>query len=1675
MSSSSSDDQGSSITEKIKCYVRCKPLLQINESTKPEQSNEYIHISDDKTRITIKGNPNQKILQENTFILDKIFTDEADQETIFNEIGEKNIEYILNGYNCTIFCYGQTGTGKTHTILGPLDEIYEEESSFHGLLPRTLSFIFNNNSKVKEYIAGGMEGITDVKLVLKCSCLELYQEHFFDLLSPNNTKSSCDTDEKYQDKETTGNNTYHTNETIVKPEKLNIREDPKRGMYVEGIVEHQIDNINSAKEILLFGLKNRHVAKTEMNAASSRSHLLFTLFTTIMYTLPSGEFITKFSRLHYIDLAGTERQYSLSPMKGSRIKEVGMINKSLSTLGNVINALTDKNEGKKKYIPFRDSKLTYFLKDSLGGNSKTTIIGNISQSIFHINETLSTLKFVRRAKDIKNEVRVNEETEETVIMLRKEIKRLKNIIKNNNSLHVKNGSSMFLPICPTLEKTNNDDKNKILNDNNYNNYSTSTCNSSKIDMDDLKNIVMKINSLIEMESVLKEKCEKFNFVVGDSINSFLSEKEKYQKKAKENSEKINLYLTSFQELCKEKADDITQMKNMIDNHLNNNSNQKEVAQEFIDKVTCLVNYFTQIQSIINPKDLAELERLKIENEQLKIELEGYKSLSEFYIEKENNDMKIYKDDINFIKEIVDKFIDSNTSISNFLKKNVIKSDINEDIIIINKMAYEKLQFQIEELQNKEDNYIKTIEEMQSENYLLTMELLKYQPSNNTNSDDNSFVLTMSPTNSEKNDINFFKKHAQSTKSIPLVDSLLYNREVGLKPMNQNDIELMKLKEKLDDTFLSLMEANKTINEKSEKIQYLQDQLLSVKIDKDKLDLQINDLNDQIDTMTRSNFYLESSMIQMAKQITENIRIIDNVREDFDKNEKRINDVFSCYSRLIEKYKKLNYSFKELSNENTIIKMEFDNVIQHQEKKAKTIIIEKNTNFSIMSKYKNIFNNNSVNNAIQFSIPTKIKKNILTIDKSKLSLEIIINNKKCDFTKYDIANFSHFCMYNNKKFDNKKIKPIENCSYHLSYNKKKFDLTRINRLNFSFHIEGKNKIIIKESVSNFFLINHKKSFNFEKIIRVSSEKMTFEKMKKSKQFIMSNSLMVSFISEEKKKNLFIINNEKISFLSPYKNRIILPIHNDMFSFLTIQKSNVLFVISNEKISFIPKDKTKSWLVIYNEKISFLSKEKSKNVFLININNFSFLPPKKEKNSFFFDNINFTLLSEEKKKQFSVSQNNIFSLLTHKKRKENYFILNNEKFELITKKEKLFIKESNLQLTFKKIKKENKPLIKSFNAFSIMKTRVFRFNNSLIINKNEPITYYRKQNKMKFINEKKISFEILNYHVKIICPFSNVQFSLYHSGTFKQDILNLKKEIIQFKENLISSFKLSIQNNDSIPEIISSVNKAVNEYKFQIQNLKSQNKILQLNIDKITEEKGKILNENINEIKEQNKLLLIELSNLKKEYKSKPVQANKNYNSFQHLEINSKNISFSKHNYLIKKKKFLITKEFFTFNAKFQNSTKENKKFKERIKFLFGSKFIFEDFFIDEKLKKYCISKENTDKLNTKFINLKLERQKLKNELSILKNEISKISYDNKFADKYNLLECIKKENIILRNDLEKLRKNNEELKTEIGKIKAMNESYYEPNSERSKKSKIKKSNSQKELLTSDYSFELNNNY
>ncbi|XP_054814428.1 kinesin-like protein KIN-12E isoform X2 [Prosopis cineraria] len=333
---------------------------------------------------------------ESRFTFDLVADENVSQETLFKVAGLPMVENCMGGYNSCMFAYGQTGSGKTHTMLGDIEGGTRRHSVNCGMTPRVFEHLFSRIQKEKE-----ARRDEKLKFTCKCSFLEIYNEQILDLLEPS------------------FNN-------------LQIREDSKKGIYVENLKEVEVTSARDVIQQLLHGSANRKVAATNMNRASSRSH---SVFTCIIESKWESQGVThhRFARLNLVDLAGSERQKS-SGAEGERLKEATNINKSLSTLGLVIMNLVSISNGKSLHVPYRDSKLTFLLQDSLGGNSKTIIIANISPSTCCSLETLSTLKFAQRAKFIKNNAIVNEDASGDVIAMRMQIQQLKKEISRLQGL-----------------------------------------------------------------------------------------------------------------------------------------------------------------------------------------------------------------------------------------------------------------------------------------------------------------------------------------------------------------------------------------------------------------------------------------------------------------------------------------------------------------------------------------------------------------------------------------------------------------------------------------------------------------------------------------------------------------------------------------------------------------------------------------------------------------------------------------------------------------------------------------------------------------------------------------------------------------------------------------------------------------------------------------------------------------------------------------------------------------------------------------------------------------------------------------------------------------------------------------------------------------------------------------
>ncbi|XP_030605258.1 kinesin-like protein KIF13A isoform X1 [Archocentrus centrarchus] len=306
----------------------------------------------------------------------------AGQEVVFKCLGEGILENAFQGYNACIFAYGQTGSGKSFSMMGNGEQ--------PGLIPRLCCSLFERVHRETN------EAHT---FKVEVSYMEIYNEKVRDLLDPKGSRQS-----------------------------LKVREHKVFGPYVDGLSQLAVTNFEDIEVLMSEGNKSRTVAATNMNEESSRSHAVFSIIVTqTLYDLQSGNSGEKVSKMSLVDLAGSER-VSKTGAAGERLKEGSNINKSLTTLGCVISALADQSagKGKAKFVPYRDSVLTWLLKDNLGGNSKTAMIATVSPAADNYEETLSTLRYADRAKRIVNHAVVNEDPNARIIReLREEVEKLK--------------------------------------------------------------------------------------------------------------------------------------------------------------------------------------------------------------------------------------------------------------------------------------------------------------------------------------------------------------------------------------------------------------------------------------------------------------------------------------------------------------------------------------------------------------------------------------------------------------------------------------------------------------------------------------------------------------------------------------------------------------------------------------------------------------------------------------------------------------------------------------------------------------------------------------------------------------------------------------------------------------------------------------------------------------------------------------------------------------------------------------------------------------------------------------------------------------------------------------------------------------------------------------------------
>uniref|UniRef100_A0A8D0DNC5 Kinesin-like protein n=1 Tax=Salvator merianae TaxID=96440 RepID=A0A8D0DNC5_SALMN len=361
------------MSEALKVVVRCRPLSRKEEAA----GYESILALDVKLGQVSLRNPRAAPGElPKTFTFDAVYDAASKQGDLYDESVRPLVDSVLGGFNGTIFAYGQTGTGKTYTMQG----LWAEPDQ-RGVIPLSFEHIFTHISRSQNQ-----------QYLVRASYLEIYQEEIRDLLAKDQSR------------------------------RMELKENPETGVYIKDLSSFVTKNVKEIEHVMNLGEQSRAVGSTNMNEHSSRSHAIFVITVECSEAGPDGQDHIRVGKLNLVDLAGSERQ-SKTGGPGERPKEASKINLSLSALGNVISALVD---GRSTHIPYRDSKLTRLLQDSLGGNAKTVMVATLGPGSHSYDESLSTLRFANRAKNIRNKPRVNEDPKDTLLReFQEEISRLK--------------------------------------------------------------------------------------------------------------------------------------------------------------------------------------------------------------------------------------------------------------------------------------------------------------------------------------------------------------------------------------------------------------------------------------------------------------------------------------------------------------------------------------------------------------------------------------------------------------------------------------------------------------------------------------------------------------------------------------------------------------------------------------------------------------------------------------------------------------------------------------------------------------------------------------------------------------------------------------------------------------------------------------------------------------------------------------------------------------------------------------------------------------------------------------------------------------------------------------------------------------------------------------------------
>ena len=750
----------------VKVYCRIRPENEKEHSSglglclEPNSENSLKIIVDNLSINTgLKENFNEKSSQEFTY--DKVFPSDTNQKTIFETVAKPLISAAFEGINGTLFCYGQTSSGKTYTMEG-----ITTDNNLMGVIPRMMQLIFDTINS----------GSPDIEFSVKCQYYQIYNEKIQDLIDTRKTD-------------------------------LAIREDKNKGIWVEDCTEEYVESEQEMFNFFQNGASNRAVASTKMNALSSRSH---SLFAVIIYQRNIITESSKTGKIYFVDLAGSEKMSKAGIEGNTMLKEAQNINKSIMTLGMVINALTKG----AKHIPYRDSKLTRVLQESLGGNSLTNLIINCSPSMINQSESLSTLRFGQRAKLIKNKVVAN--TQQSVKELMMKLKQAEEKIKELEEII---GAGK-------VDGISEDDKNR------------KKC-------PECKKLTNKINYLTVQN------------------NNYLQENEDLQKDKEDLQEEIK-NKNKEQLILNEKISNLEKkMKKISQEQLKSYTEIQKNMEDY-------TNIVKKIQSSIQSKNFSEVNKL--------------------------ND-GAYK-----------KWIELMGKLGVELKINNLKNSQNEDLNYNKNFNNEKLETLEEEFNEKEKQYLKTIDDLKDK--------LKNNQSNQIVKNNLKIIdkSTLEELSTQLKDYLFRTKSTKLIKDMnkKISDSLITIINNNFNITTLNKLEKQKLTSRLqiskgenldilsDIKLMNMSENNiidnitneallKSVNEKNSRIIRLES---DVKEYKEKLQLFESQLTPDEKNLHKKIYTLEKNLEQvnsMYHQIVTQKSVLKIENQIFEKKLKKRND------------------------------------------------------------------------------------------------------------------------------------------------------------------------------------------------------------------------------------------------------------------------------------------------------------------------------------------------------------------------------------------------------------------------------------------------------------------------------------------------------------------------------------------------------------------------------------------------------------------------------------------------------------------------------------------------------------------------------------------------------------------------------------------------------------------